>query len=626
MCGICGKLSFKSQIIPRELIHAMNEKLMHRGPDEDGFYFDNNFGMGMRRLKIIDLSTGSQPLYNETKDIAVILNGEIYNYLELRKDLEEKAHTFKTSSDTETIVHAYEQYGLDFATHLNGMFAFALWDSKQKRLLLVRDRMGIKPLYYRADAHGISFASEIKSLLVDPECTREIDYSALDDYFSLMYVPGPRSIYKAIKKLEPGHMLICDGSKKTITQQRYWTINFQAVPDYGWDFYKEKLDSLLQDAVKIQMRSDVPFGLFLSSGLDSGSLCYYASKVSSKKLKTFTVFFNEKSYSEQAGAKAIGERCGTEHHEILLKPAIEETILKINNFFDEPFADPSAIPTYTLCEYTRKNITVALGGEGGDELFAGYPTFLATEWARYYRMAPKSLRKIFSRCVNALPVSWENVSLDRKIKTFIRGAENPYERSHFAWYETFKPEEKEKIYSPSMKNNLNGHDSYESFQTYFNEIKNGTNLEKLLYVQQRTLLLDEFLVKSDRMSMAHSLEVRVPILDHRIVEFATTLPARYKIRGTTLKWTLRKLMEGRLPASILTGKKMGFYPPVPSWISGSLRPFIENVLSKKNLEKTGLVEYEGVRQLLEEHNHKVRDNHRRLWTLLNFVLWQKKWG
>lgn len=627
MCGICGKLSFNSTEVSRELIQNMNSRLIHRGPDEDGFYHERDFGMGMRRLKIIDLSTGSQPIYNETKDVVVILNGEIYNYIELRDSLEKAGHTFSTHSDTETIAHAYEQYGLEFLTHLNGMFALALWDKKKRKLILARDRMGIKPLYYRADSQGISFASEIKSLLVDPECKKEIDLEALDDYFSLLYVPGPRSIFKSIKKLEPGHVLICDVEKKSISNQCYWPRRIQTPQeDNGWDFYREKLDELFTDAIKLQMRSDVPFGLFLSSGLDSGAICYYASKISARKLKSFTIHFEEKSYSEREGANAIAKMCGTEHHEIKVEPSIEDIVYKTNNFFDEPFADTSAIPTYILCEFARKNITVALSGEGGDELFAGYPTFLATQYAKYYRAIPSSLRNGFLHLVSALPVSWDRISLDYKLKKFVRGAESSPERSHFSWHEIFYPEEKEKIYSPAFKNNLNGHDSYESFQTLFKEIGNGIELEKLLYVHQKTLLLDQFLVKSDRMSMAHALEVRVPILDHRLVEFASTIPARYKLRGTTTKWTMRKLMEGRLPKSVLSGKKMGFSPPIPAWISGTLRPFIESKLSKENIKKTGFLENKGVQQLLQEHFHKARDNHRRIWGILNFILWKEKWG
>lgn len=629
MCGICGKINFSSQPVPTELIQKMNLRMFHRGPDEEGNYFspDRRFGMGIRRLKIIDLSTGSQPIFNETRDIAVIQNGEIYNYIELRKELERMGHTFTTNSDTETIVHAYEVYGTDFLTHLNGMFGIALWDDKKKILILGRDRMGIKPLYYRQDEKDISFASEIKSLLEDPECSKAIDFLALDDYFSLLYVPGPRTIFNQIKKLPPAHYLICDSRKKTVEIHRYWQKPLHLnPPDLGWNFYKEKLDSLFRDSLKLQMRCDVPNGLFLSSGLDSGAIAYYASQVSQQKTKTFTIHFSEESYSERKGAKNIAELCGSEHHEILLEPNAEELIEKTTNFFDEPFADTSAIPTFLLCEFARKKITVALSGEGGDELFAGYPTYLATQFSVHYKKIPAGLRKMIANTVQKLPVCWNRLSMEFKLKQFVKGVEESPERSHFAWKEIFGEDEKKMLYSNNFLKEKNGHEGFESFKRLFESVGSGIQLEKLLFVDQNTYLLDEFLVKSDRMSMAHSLEVRVPILDHRIVEFASEIPAKYKLRGLATKWTLRKLMEGRLPKEITSGAKKGFSPPIPEWLAGSLKPFLLDTLSESAIQNSGFLNPVYVKKLMEAHFQKKRDNHRRIWTILNFILWQKKWA
>lgn len=629
MCGICAKFSFDSKPVTAEALRAMNSKMVHRGPDEEGLHVsaDGRAGIGIRRLKIIDLATGSQPIFSADGDIAVVLNGEIYNYIELRALLEKKGRKFKTHSDTETIVYAYEEYGLDFLNQLNGMFGLALWDKRKKILIVARDRSGIKPMYYRLTPEGVSFASELKALLAEPECARAIDPLALDDYFSLLYVPGPRSIFQSIKKLPPAHYMICNFHKKSTLIQRYWQNPvIVRTLDRGWDHYRKQLDLLFRDALKLQLRSDVPNGVFLSSGLDSATIAYYASQVSAQKIKTFTIHFAEESYSEREGAKSIAERCGSEHHEIELKPDIEEMVRKTSQFFDEPFADTSAIPTYLLCQFVRKDITVALSGEGGDELFGGYPTYIATRYASRYRMLPALLRKAVAAAVKNIPVSWERLSWEYKLKQFVIGAENPPERAHFAWKEIFTEAEKQKLYSGDFLRGKDGHDGFESFNTLFEGMGGGIELEKLLLVDQYTYLLDQFLVKSDRMSMAHSLEVRVPILDHRIIELAADIPAKYKIRGMVTKWPLRKLMEGKLPKEITSAAKKGFSPPIPMWLAGPLKPFLMETLSESSLKKIGYLDPAYVQTLLAEHFSKKRDNHRRIWAILNFVLWHQQWG
>ena len=634
MCGICGKLDFTGAPVPADMLGRMNGALRHRGPEEEGFYFarGGGFGMGMRRLKVIDLSTGSQPIFNETRDIAVILNGEIYNYIELRNDLQKRGHKFATHSDTETLVHGYEVYGTDVFKHLNGMFAIAIWDDKKRILVLARDRMGIKPLYYRQDEKGISFASEVKSLLQDPACGREIDPLALDDYFSLLYVPGPRSIFKGIHKLEPGRILVCDAGAKSVSGHAFWEHPYVQNPkDLGWDFYEKSLDQLMRDSLMMELRSDVPNGVFLSSGLDSGAIAYYASQVSSQKVKTFTVDFRggsraEASYSEREGAREIARVCGTEHEEIVLQPKAEELILKTADYFDEPFADTSAIPTFLLCQAAKRKITVALSGEGGDELFGGYPTYLATHWAERYRGIPAFARSLISSAVGALPVSWGRISWDYKLKQFVYGAQFAAPRSHYAWKEIFSEDDKDNLYSADFQNQRKGHDGFESFQHIFNKIGEGAELEKLLFSDQQTYLLDQFLVKSDRMSMAHALEVRVPILDHRIVELASQMPAKHKVCGFETKVALRKLMKGKLPDSIIKGQKKGFSPPIPAWIAGELKNFVLQTLSPERIQKTGYLNSSAVKNLLDEHFARKRDNHRRIWCVLNFVLWHERWG
>ncbi|OGR89773.1 MAG: asparagine synthase (glutamine-hydrolyzing) [Elusimicrobia bacterium RIFCSPLOWO2_01_FULL_60_11] len=633
MCGICGKLSFSGGAVSPDILGRMNQALRHRGPDEDGFYsaHGGGFGMAMRRLKVIDLSTGNQPLFNETRDVAVMLNGEIYNYIELRETLKKHGHRFATQSDTEAIVHGYEVYGTEVFKHLNGMFAVALWDDKNKTLVLARDRMGVKPLYYRADEAGISFASEIKALLQDPDCKKELDPAALDDYFSLLYVPGPRSIFKSIQKLEPGHMLVCGMDSKKISKQAYWESPYVQDPqDRGWDFYEKSLDELMRDSLNLELRSDVPNGVFLSSGLDSGAIAYYASQVSERKVKTFTVDFRgggaAASYSESQGAREIARVCGTDHEEIVLEPKAEEIILQTADFFDEPFADTSAIPTFLLCRAAKRKITVALSGEGGDELFGGYPTYLATLWAGRYRNIPAFVRGWISSLVAGLPVSWERISWDYKLKQFVYGAQFEPQRAHYAWKEIFTEGDKKKLYTSEFQDRRAGHDGFESFQKIFSKLGKGAELEKLLAVDQNTYLLDQFLVKSDRMSMAHALEVRVPMLDHRIVEFAARIPAKYKARGFETKIALRRLMKGKLPDSIVRGEKKGFSPPIAAWIAGELKDFVLGALSPERVRKTGVLDPDAVRDLLDEHFARKRDNHRRIWCVLNFVLWHERWA
>jgi asparagine synthase (glutamine-hydrolysing) len=629
MCGICGQISFDARTVQPGTLSRMNARLAHRGPDEEGSYFspDGKVGLAMRRLRVIDLSTGSQPIFNETGEIAVVFNGEIYNYLELREELLRAGHAFKTRSDTETIVHAYEEWGLNALERLNGMFAIALWDARTGKLILARDRMGIKPFYYRQTEDGVRFASEIKALLADPDCPRDLDLHALDDYFSLLYIPGPRTAFRDIRKLDPGCALVCDSKTRSVRIHRYWErpLPDPSANDRGWSHYRETLDGLLKDAVRLQLRSDVPNGVFLSSGLDSATLAWYASQVSASPIQTFTIHFPEESYSEKDGARAVSERCGTRHHEIAVDPDIREVVRKTADFFDEPFADNSAIPTYLLCQFAKKNITVALSGEGGDELFGGYPTYLATAWAPKYRALPGPLRAAVSALVHRLPVSWDRLSWDYKLKQFVYGADHPAGRDHFSWKEIFSEAEKKNLYAPGFFAAKAGRDGFESFRKILETLGGKTDLESLLFLDQKTYLLDQFLVKSDRMSMAHALEVRVPILDHRIVEFAAGMPAKYKLKGLTTKWALRELMKGRLPEEILSGAKKGFSPPIPGWIAGPLRPFMEEVLSPESVGKSGLLNPEAVSRLMEEHFSRKRDHHRRLWAVMNFVLWHDRW-
>lgn len=631
MCGICGQLSWNTErAMDPGLLQAMNRTLNHRGPDEEG-YFNETFpslnggapgavGLAMRRLSIIDLSTGRQPISNETNDVFVVYNGETYNFLELRSELEAQGHTFRTHSDTEVLVHGYEVWGDEMPAKLNGMFAFALWDKKRQRLLIGRDRMGIKPLYYAVLKDRIVFGSEIKAIVKDPTVPKEIDALAIDDFLSNRYIPQPRSIYKDIRKLEPATLLIWE--KGQISFKRYWNFNPPAeIEDKGLSYYLEKTDALLADAVKRQMIAEVPLGTFLSGGVDSPTITYYAKK-HNPDLMTFNIYFAEKSYSEREEAKGVAQFLGTNHIEREVSPHIQEIIPKLIDVFDEPFGDDSMVPTFFLTKLARERMTVALSGDGGDELFGGYFTYLADRLAGVYKAIPRFARKgMIEPIVNNLPGSYERISFDYKAKAFVAVADRPSPLEHFGWTEIFRDEIKRKIYSPAFYEQTRHRSPAENYLKAWNESGNRKGLEKFLYVDQKNHLLDEFLVKVDRLSMAHSLEVRPPFLDHRLVEFAAEIPMKYKLRGTTTKYLLRRLMKDRLPKYITNGAKKGFAPPMATWLATDLLEWARFKLSPARLKDNPFLNPEEPIKILEGHLKRRMNMARRLWTLLMFVEW-----
>lgn len=597
----------------------MNRSMTHRGPDDEGYYIDGSIGLAMRRLSIIDVATGHQPIFNETNDVVVVFNGEIYNFQELRSELTAQGHTFKTKSDTEVIVHGYEVWGADVAAHLNGMFAFAIWDKKKSRLVLARDHMGIKPLYYFVGKQRLVFGSEIKCLLEDPAVPRELDPAAIDDYLSMRFIPTPRSAYREIRKLEPGSLLVWE--KGLVKLSRYWNFSPQTGKDLGLDHYLERLDGLLEDAVKRQMISEVPLGTFLSGGIDSPTITYYAKKQKSDLL-TFNIYFNDRSFSEREEASLVAKALGTRHVEKEVTPDILHIIPNLVDAFDEPFGDDSMVPTYFLTKLAREHMTVALSGDGGDELFGGYPTYLADRMAVLYRSLPSFITKgLIEPVVEHLPVSFGRISLDYKAKAFVAAAHRPSPLEHFGWTEIFKPEVKEELYSAAFKADVRNHSLAENFVDAFKNAGSREGLEKFLYVDQKTHLLDEFLVKVDRMSMTHSLEVRPPFLDVRIVEFAAEVPFHYKIKGFSLKYLLRRLMKGRLPDKILTGSKKGFSPPTSRWLATDLLEYARKKFSHDHLRDIPFLNPDTPSRLLESHVKRQTNMGRRLWTLLMFVEW-----
>jgi len=629
MCGICGKLTWgQTPKISPDLLKKMNESLIHRGPDDEGSFMDSfidrtigpgSIGMAMRRLSIIDLNSGKQPIESENGDVVVVYNGETYNFQDLRAELIQKGHKFKTQTDTEVLVHGYEVWGDEMPAKLNGMFGFSLWDKKNNRFLLVRDRMGIKPIYYAYGKNRLVFGSEIKAILEDPEVSREIDPFALDDYLSLRYVPTPRSIYKEIRKLEPATMLIWE--KGQIHFRKYWDYAPQNSVSRSLSQCLEEVDFLMEDAVKRQLASDVPLGTFLSGGVDSPTISYYAKK-SKPDLMTFNIYFSEKSFSEREEAKAVANFLGTHHIEKEVFPEVEGLIPKLVDIFDEPFGDDSMVPTYFLNKLAREHMTVALSGDGGDELFGGYPTYLADRAALLYRGVPKLMRRfILEPLVQKIPVSFNRISLDYKAKAFVRAAGRNSPLEHFGWTEIFTSEMKRSLYSPSFLEQTATRPLAESYVHAYADGASRKGLERFLYVDQRTHLLDEFLVKVDRLSMAHSLEVRPPFLDHRLVELASEIPMKYKLKGWTTKYILRRLMKGRLPESILKGSKKGFSPPTATWLATDLKDYARRKLSPSHLEAIPYLNPQYPGQILEEHIQRKANWGRRLWTLLMFVEW-----
>ncbi len=626
MCGIAGKLnSNKDKHVALEAIRAMCQTLAHRGPDDDGIHVDGPAGIGMRRLSIIDLAGGHQPLSNEDGTIWVVQNGEIYNYRELRPNLEARGHRFATNSDTEAIVHLYEEYGVEFVHHLRGMYAIALWDAARETLVLVRDRLGVKPLYYAALPDRLVFGSELKALLADG-VPREIDRQALHEYLSYNYVPGPRTIFSAVKKLQPGHRLVA--RRGHVSVESYWRPDPPAGHQSGGiepvAHYVERLTDLLKESVRYRLIADVPLGVFLSGGLDSSTVVAVMREVTSDPIKTFSIGFEDASFNELPYARLVARHFETDHHEFVVRPDAVDLVPKLVHFFDEPFADSSAIPSYYLSELARQHVTVALGGDGGDEVFAGYETYAAYKMASLYRGLSPRLTGLIPSLVSRLPVSHKKVSFDYKAKRFVRAAHLPPERAHYAWKEVFSDETKRDLYASNGTHALV--DPYNAFERQFAECRATAMLTRLQYVDLRVYLPDDILVKVDRTSMAHALEAREPLLDHKLVEFAATIPPELQLRGLRKKYLLKRAMAHRLPSQILNRKKGGFNVPVPAWLRGELSDYVRDVLSEKRLREQGFFNPAYVQQMIRDHADLRADYSRNLWGLLIFAAWHEEYA
>jgi asparagine synthase (glutamine-hydrolysing) len=619
MCGICGLAYLNGRPVEPALLEKMNDTLLHRGPDSGGTHVDGNVGIAARRLSIIDLETGDQPLSNEDGSITVVQNGEIYNFQELRDRLRAQGHTFRTKGDTEVHAHLYEEHGPGFAEHLRGMFAVAIWDAKRRRLVLARDRFGIKPLYYRLNGDSLSFASELKALLVQPDFSREIDHDALDAYLAFSFVPAPLSIFREARKLPPGHVLVWDADKGSdVTIECYAKPRPVDAGELRRESEEELADELrarLRDSVRAHLIADVPVGVLLSGGVDSCSLVALASEVASP-VRTFTIGFDERGFDERSLARLIAQRYETDHHELVLRPDAVELLPALSAAFDEPFADASAIPTYLVSELARRHVKVALSGEGGDEFFGGYNYYAGHGLAR--KLAP--VARLARPLVERLPASTGKASsFDWKAKRFVRSAGLSTIERHYAWKSVFTPEERARVVAPDRRPDA---DPLELLREHYAETANAPDeLSRVMGVDLSVFLVDDMLVKTDRASMAHSLEARVPLLDPVVAELALAVPTRMKVRGLSKKRLLRKAVEPLLPREILEGEKRGFSPPMGMWLRNELEPLARDALSPDTLRRQGFFRADPVTRMLDEHVAGRADNSRKIWALLTFSLW-----
>jgi asparagine synthase (glutamine-hydrolysing) len=636
MCGITGWLNLdnKSNDNAEAVLHSMCETIVHRGPDSEGLWVDDRVALGMRRLSIIDLKTGGQPVFNCDRSVIVMMNGELYNYREVRADLEKRGHKFTTNSDTEILPHLYEEYGEALVDHVNGMFAFSLWDTRAKKLIVARDRFGEKPLYYGVFDGRLIWASEPKALLAHPSVNPELDLNALRHYVSFDYVPAPMSIYKGVSKLPAAHMIVVENGDVRV--RRYWDIKWggdssrlngsvPAKPQRRKEELEEKADELrelLSDAVRMRLVSDVPLGILLSGGIDSSTVAALATQHATERVKTFSIGFEEDSFDESKYARRVAKHLNTEHYEDKLSATTAGDLIgEIGKWLDEPMSDGSLIPTFLLARFVRKYVTVALGGDGGDELFAGYPMYYAHGIAARYNAIPSFIRSgIIEPVVNALPVSTGNLSFDYKAKRFIRAAKFDDVARHHSWFGSFSADQHAKLFSKDVLDASNV-DIYRSVRELVNASDAKAVVERMQYADINYYLAEDILTKVDRAAMAVSLETRAPFLDPRVGQFAASIPVDYKLRGKIGKVILKEAMKDLLPQDILHRPKKGFGIPIAAWLKGRLNPLMHDMLALERLESQGLFNAIYVDKLIREHETGAASHHKELWTLLVFQLW-----
>jgi asparagine synthase (glutamine-hydrolysing) len=615
MCGICGVATAEpGAVADLEAVRRMSSRLVHRGPDSDGLFHNGGVALAMRRLSIIDLEHGDQPIANEDGSVTVVQNGEIYNYRELRAELERRGHRFATGSDTEVLVHLYEEHGDGFAERLRGMFAVAIWDGRERRLVLARDRFGIKPLYFSVAGGALSFASELKALLEQPGFSRQIDPQAVAAYLAFNSIPAPLTIFAEARKLPPGTLLAWrDGEVQQRRYARPAPVAAEQARRGPADELAAELRETLRDSIRAHLVADVPVGVLLSGGVDSAGIAALAAGEQSEPVKTFSVGFEEASFDELDRARLIAERYRTDHHEIVLRPDAVELFPKLVEAFDEPFGDSSALPTYLVSALAAGEVKVALSGEGGDELFGGYYTYVAD------LLAPRlgRLAALAAPLAELLPSSDGKVSLDYKAKRFARGVGLPPLERHHAWKEIFGPGQRAAL----LADRDPGWDPVDVYRERYAETAGAEPLARLQDVDLGIYLVDDLLVKTDRSSMAHSLELRVPFLDNEVADMALGLSTPLKVRGLAKKRLLRQALAPLLPREILHGRKQGFSIPVAAWLRGPLQGFARETLSAETLSRQGWLDPVTVTALLDRHCAGREDLSRQLWGLIAFTLW-----
>ncbi|MBX7259309.1 MAG: asparagine synthase (glutamine-hydrolyzing), partial [Candidatus Hydrogenedentes bacterium] len=618
MCGIAGQAGAGDI----RVVQAMCNRLAHRGPDDEGFYQSEGVCLGHRRLSIIDLSGGHQPIANEDETVWIVFNGEIYNFQELRADLEAHGHVFRTNSDTEAIIHAYEEYGEQCPARLFGMFAFAIWDSNQQKLFAARDHAGVKPLYYAEHEGSLLFASEIKALLA-AGVSRQIDYCSLDDYLTYLYTVPPRTLFRDVKQLPPAHSLTWQDNRLTV--RRYWKLEHH-IEERSEDGWVEEIRSCLQSVIEGNMIADVPLGSFLSGGLDSSTIVAMMSRVRQDPVRTFTIGFGGDGnlYDEVEEARAIARHFHTDHQELQAQSGIVELLPTVIRHFDEPFGNPTALLAYILSGEIRKHVTVALAGDGGDELFGGYARYVGAAWAERYRLVPDPIRRwVINPLVQMLPESTRGRHALRRLREFSSGALLSPEAMYTSWVTYFGEEEREALYTGDFRAKVKDHDSLAYIRRLFGECTATDIVSRAMYVDANSFMPNNVLQYSDRMSMAHALEIRVPFTDPRLMELMARVPSSLKIRGGETKYLMRRVMRPDLPSEVLSRKKIGFNPPMGVWLKTSLTAQIEDLLSKQAIEARGYFRPESIQAMLSAHRNSQRDFTWHIWSLLFLELWHR---
>ena len=614
MCGICGVFHYREGVADRALVERQHQVLAHRGPDDWDVWSEGPVALGHRRLSIVDLSPGGhQPMPNEDGSLWVTYNGELYGWPELKAVLAGRGHRFRGNSDTEAVLHLYEEHGDGLLAHLRGMFAFALFDRPRRRLLIARDRLGIKPLYYHDDGRRLAFASELKALVLDPAVPRELDPRAIADYLTFQYVPSPGTIWKGVRKLPPGHLLVCDPGGARI--ERYWTLPTEPDRGHSEEYYRERLRALLAEAVRLRLVADVPLGAFLSGGLDSSVVVALMAQAVGEPIKTFTIGFEEQDFSELAEARRVAAHLKTDHHELVVRPRALELLPRLVWQMDEPFADASMIPMHYLSEMARREVTVALSGDGGDEAFAGYATYAwAGRYAAFDRI-PRALRRLAGLPAKLLGPGH---AAGRRLGRLALDAAG----RHLDVMSVFSPAELERIVAPTLRESLDGHEPFEAARRHHTSAAGPLGeVPALLALDTMTYMTDDVLTKVDRTSMMHSLEVRVPLLDHKVLEFVARIPFEYKLRGGVAKWILKQSVRDLLPSETVARRKQGFGVPLERWFDGSFGPLARELLLDGRARGRGWLEPSAVERLLAGPP-RDRDRHaRQVFALVCLELW-----